>query len=198
VSVYSNIVILSTSALLVGDLVPTHAQIDCSLAPPVLRVGLPAKRSSSAVPSGFLISPQQISGSHRSTASGSVTQSSAAISDPPFLRRPIPFDSHSLELTHAGRNMLKRAADWLRQHREARILIVGSCDSGGSDTCTHALAEGRGAAVRKFLEGSGIDSDQIVGVKAWDNLDQSCRTSDVECQQFNRTARIFLAGSVAH
>jgi hypothetical protein len=78
--------------------------------------------------------------------------------------------------------MLKRAADWLRQHREARILIVGSCDSGGSDTCTHALAEGRGAAVRKFLEGSGIDSDQIVGVKAWDNLDQSCRTSDVECQ----------------
>lgn len=149
-------------------------------------------------PSGSLFSQQQASGLNRPKTSGTVAQAaSVAISDAPFLRHPIQFDPNSLELTVAGKNMLKRAAAWLRQHREARILIVGSCDSGGSETCTRTLAEARGAVVRKFLGGSGLDSDQIVGVKGWDNLDQSCQTSDIECRQFNRSARIFMASSVA-
>lgn len=150
------------------------------------------------MPSGSLFRQQRASGLNRFKASGTVSQAaSVAISDPPFLRHPIQFGSNRLELTVAGRNMLKRAAAWLRQHREARILIVGSCDSGGSETCTRTLAEARGAVVRKFLGSSGIDSDQIVGVKGWDNLDQSCQTSAIECQQFNRSVRIFMASSVA-
>jgi len=149
------------------------------------------------VPSESLFSQQEASGLNPSKASGTVSPAaSVAISDPPFLRHPIQFGPNSLELTAAGRNMLKRAAAWLRQHREVRILIVGSCDSGGSETCKHALAEARGAVVRKFLGSSGISSDQIVGVKGWDNLDQSCQTSDIECQQFNRSVRIFMASSV--
>jgi outer membrane protein OmpA-like peptidoglycan-associated protein len=150
------------------------------------------------VPSESLFSQQQPSGLNPSKASGAVSPApSVAISDPPFLKHPIQFGPNSLELTVAGRNMLKRAAAWLQLHREARILIVGSCDSGGSETCTRTLAEARGAVVRKFLGSSGIDSDQIVGVKGWDNLDQSCQTSDIECRQFNRSARIFMASSVA-
>ena len=197
-SVYSNIVILGTSVLFAGDLMLTHGRTACSLSPPVLQTGLPAKSNPSVVPSGSLFSQQPASRSNSSKASGTVSQAaSEAISGPPFLRHPIQFGPNSLELTVAGRNMLKRAAAWLRQHREARILIVGSCDSGGSEICTHTLAEARGAAVRKFLGSSGIDSDQIVGVKGWDNLDQSCQTSDIECQQFNRSARIFMASSVA-
>jgi len=118
------------------------------------------------------------------------------VSNPPFLRQPILFGPNSLELTVAGKNTLKRAAVWLRQHHEARILIVGSCDVSGSETCTHALAEARGGVIQKFLGSSGID-DQIVGVKGWDNLDEGCQTSDIGCQQLNRSARIFMAGSVA-
>ena len=196
-SLYSNIVILGTSVLFAGDLLPIHDRAAFSLAPPVLQAGLPAKMSPGVLPSGFLLSQQLSSGLNRSKASGTVTQASVASSDPPFLRRPIQFGPNSVELTVAGRNMLKRATDWLRQHREARILIVGSCDSGGSETCTHILAAARGAVVRKFLGSSGIDSDQIVGVKGWDNLDQSCQTSDIECQQVNRSVRIFMASSVA-
>ncbi len=197
-SVYSHIVILGTSVLFAGDLLPIQGRTACSPAPLVLQVGLPAKRSPSVVPSESLFSQQQASGLNLSKASGTVSSAaSVAISDPPFLRHPIQFGPNSLELTAAGRNMLKRAAAWLRQHREARILIVGSCDSGGSEICTHTLAEARGAAVRKFLGSSGLDSDQIVGVKGWDNLDQSCQTSDIECQQFNRSVRIFIASSVA-
>ena len=150
------------------------------------------------VPSESLFSQQQASGLNLSKASGTVSSAaSVAISDPPFLRHPIQFGPNSLELTAAGRNMLKRAVAWLRQHREARILIVGSCDSGGSETCTRTLAEARGAVVRKFLGASGIDSDQIVGVKGWERVDQSSQTSDIECQQFSRSARIFMASSVA-
>ena len=197
VSVYSNIVILGTSVLFAGDLLVTHGRTACSLAPPILQAGLPAKRSPSVVPSESLFSQQQASGLNRSKAPVPPA-ASVAISDPPFLRHPIQFGPNSLELTVAGRNMLKRAAAWLQLHREARILIVGSCDSGGSETCTRTLAEARGAVVRKFLGTAGIDSDQIVGVKGWDNLDQSCQTSDIECQQFNRSVRIFMVSSVAH
>ncbi len=121
----------------------------------------------------------------------------ASIVAPPFLRRPILFDPNSLEPSLAGKNMLRRAAAWLGEHREARVLIVGSCDSSGSETCTHTFAEARGAAIRKFLQSSGITSDQVVGVKGWDNLDHGCRLGDIKCQQFNRSVRIFMASSAA-
>lgn len=138
------------------------------------------------------------SSSNRSKAASPVSQATfVAPSDPPFLKRAIRFGPNSLELTVQGKDMLKRTADWLRQHQAARILIVGSCDVGGSETCNHALAEARGRVVRKFQGSSGIASDQIVGVKGWDNLAQSCPASDISCRQFNRSARIFVAISVA-
>lgn len=197
-SVYSNIVILGTSALLAGDPLPIQGRTACCSAPAVLRAGLLAKRGLTLAPSGSLFSPQQASGLNRSKAGATVSQAvPVAISDPPFLKHPIQFGPNSLEPTVADRNMLKRTADWLRQHREARILIVGSCDSGGSETCTHTLAEARGAVVHKFLRSAGIDPDQIVGVKVWDSLDQSCQESEVDCKRFNRSARIFMASSVA-
>jgi outer membrane protein OmpA-like peptidoglycan-associated protein len=198
VGIYSNIVILSTSVLFAGDLWSARGRTACSLTPFVLQAVLPTKEGPSSPPSGPLSGRQQASKVNRSQPTGTVSQAGAAtISDPPFLRHPIQFGPNSLELTVAGKDMLKRAADWLRQHREARILIVGSCDVGGSETCTHALAEARGAVVRKFLGSSGIASDQIVGVKGWDNLAQSCPASDISCRQFNRSARIFMASSVA-
>ncbi len=141
---------------------------------------------------------RQASGLSRSKTSATVAQpASVSISNPPFLRNPILFGANSLELTVAGKNTLQRAAVWLRQHHEARILIVGSCDANGSETCTHALAEARGGVIQKFLGSYGIDSNQIVGVKGWDNLEKGCQTSDVVCQQSNRNARIFMAGTVA-
>ena len=196
-SAYSNIVILGTALLFAGDLLPIHDRTTRSLSSLVLPGVLLAKRGSTLAASGSFISQQQTSGLNDSKTSGTIAQASLPISDPPFLRHPIPFAANSLELDIAARNTLKRAAACLQRHREARILIVGSCDSGGSETCTHMLAEARGAAVQKFLRTAGIASDQIVGVKGWDSLDRSCRASEVECQRVNRSARIFMASSVA-
>jgi len=193
VSIYSNIVILSTSVLLASDLWSARRRTVCLLTPTVLQAVLPPRAGASVGPSGSLLSQQPASQLSRSKASGA----SAAVSDPPFLRHPIRFATNSLELDLEAKSMLKRTAGWLRQHGEARILIVGSCDSGGSETCTHTLAEARAAAVQKFLGSAGIHSDQIVGVKGWDSLDQGCLTSDGECQKTNRSARIFIASPVA-
>ena len=196
-SAYSNIVIFGTALLLASHLLPIYDRTTRSLLSPAWPAGLLARRGPTFAPPGSFIGQQQTSGLNDPKTSGTVAHPSVAISDPPFLRHPIPFAPNSLELDMAARNALKRAAGWLQQHRDARILIVGSCDSGGSETCTHTLAEARGVAVQKFLGSGGINSDQIVGVKGWDSVDQSCRASEVECQRLNRSARIFMASSVA-
>ena len=196
--IYSNILIFATSVLLAGDLPLKRSHAVCSLTAPGSQVAFLKMRRPTLVPSRVFLS-QQEPGSRleQSKTSRSVAQSAAvSIVDPPFLRHPILFDPNSLEPSLVGRNMLKRAATWLREHREARVLIVGSCDSSGSETCTHALAEGRGAAIKKLLGSSGIGSDQVVAVKGWDNLDHSCRPAEIKCQQLSRSARIFMASSV--
>ena len=197
-SVYSNIVILGTSVLFAGDMLPKLNCTTCSLAPHVLQVGFPSKGCPNVVARGFLFSQQNRAPAvNRSSAAVTATpQASMSTSDPPFLRHPILFGPNSIELTAAGRDVLKRSAAWLQQHHEVRILIVGSCDSSGSETCTPTLAEARGRVAKKFLGSSGIDSEQIVGVKAWDNPDHSCQTSDIKCQQSDRSARMFMASSV--
>lgn len=193
-SAYSNILIFATSVLLAGNLSPKQTSTAYS---PVLQAESLAAGSPSAAPSGTLFAQQTLGVNPYETSATVAQPASVSTSTPPFLGRPILFGANSLELTLAGKNTLKRAAVWLRQHQEARILIVGACDVSGSETCTHALAEARGGVIRKFLGSSGVDSAQIVGVKGWDNPDKGCRTSDINCQQFNRSARIFMAGSVA-
>ncbi len=193
-SAYSNILILGTSVFLAGDLSPKQTLTAYA---PALQAESLAAGSLSGTPSGSVLARQTF-GLNRSKTSATVAQpTSVSSSNPPFLRHPFLFDPNGLELTVAGRNTLKRAAAWLRQHQEARILIVGSCDGSGSETCTHALAEARGGVIQKLLATSGVDSAQIVGVKGWDNLDKACQTSDVGCQQSNRSARIFMARSIA-
>lgn len=193
-SAYSNILILGTSVFLAGDLSPKQNRTAYA---PALQAESLMAGSPSGAPSGTLLARQTF-GLNPSKTSATVAQpTSVSTSNPPFLRHPILFGPNGLELTLAGRNTLKRAAAWLRQHQEARILIVGSCDGSGSETCTRALAEARGGVIQKLLATSGVDSAQIVGVKGWDNLDTACQTSDSGCQQSNRSARIFMAGSIA-
>ena len=111
----------------------------------------------------------------------------------PFLKHALLFDPDSAELSAARTNALKRAGAWLHEHRETRILIVGFCDSSGSETCTPALAERRGTVARQYLIRFGAAPDQIAGVKGWENLNGTCRAGVTECQRQNRSARLFMA-----
>ena len=115
-----------------------------------------------------------------------------ASQEPSFLKLPILFTPNRLNLTATSRNTLNCAAAWLREHHLARILIVGYCDSSGSEACTTALAERRAEVVRQFLMSLGTRTDQIAGVKGWENLDQPCHSNTRECQRQNRSVRLFL------
>jgi outer membrane protein OmpA-like peptidoglycan-associated protein len=163
----------------------------------VLQVELLNNNRPTMLAFGLLLSQRkQASEVERSATSVALAQpDSASNPEAPFLRRPILFDPNSLEPCAAGRNILKRAATWLHEHGEARVLIVGSCDTSGSESCTHALAEARAAAIQRFLEVSGVRSEQIVGIKGWDNVDHSCRPTEIKCQQLSRSAQMFMASS---
>jgi outer membrane protein OmpA-like peptidoglycan-associated protein len=112
------------------------------------------------------------------SATRAVHQPSLAAT-PPFVRHPVLFGQNSQEVNAAGSNTLQQAATWLKAHADSRVLIVGSCDTSGSESCTLALAEARGVVVRKFLENCGVSPDQVVGVKGWNNADHDCRPNDV-------------------
>lgn len=199
VPIYSNIIILAASVFVAGDLMsPKLGHAGRSLVAPASQGAFFGMKSPTAVPFRAFLRQQELGPrlAQSKTSSTVAPPATVSIADPPFLRHPILFDPNSLEPNPIGKNLLKRAATWLREHREARVLIVGSCDSSGSETCTHALAEARGAAILEFLQRSGIRSDQVVGVKGWDNLEHNCPPAEIKCQQLSRSARIFIAGSL--
>jgi len=131
------------------------------------------------------------------SSSGVSQPKSSGIHKPPFLKYAFLFDPESAELSVESRGAVKRAGAWLREHPGARILVVGFCDSSGSETCTPSLAERRGAVVRQSLVRFGVAPDQIAGVKGWSTADRECRTDTAKCQQVNRSAAIFIASSAA-
>lgn len=129
-------------------------------------------------------------------SSGISQPKSGGIREPPFLKHAFLFDPDSVELSAESRSAIRRAATWLREHREIRILIVGFCDPSGSEECTHALAERRGTVVEQLLVKYGGSSSQIVAAKGWEWAEPVCAAVTPACQAMNRRARIFIAGPV--
>jgi outer membrane protein OmpA-like peptidoglycan-associated protein len=127
------------------------------------------------------------------TANADPQFSSLGIDEPPFLGHALLFAPDSTEVSAGNTDALKRAASWLGEHHEARVLVVGFCDPSGSEICTDTLARKRGAVVRKYLLSFGARSDQIAGVKVWETVGRDCSADTGECQQLNRSAQIFVA-----
>ena len=70
-----------------------------------------------------------------------------------------PFDQFSL--SDDARGILQKNADWLRSHREARILIEGHCDGRGTVEYNLALGERRAQSVKDYLVNLGIPEDRL-------------------------------------
>jgi peptidoglycan-associated lipoprotein len=70
-----------------------------------------------------------------------------------------PFDQFSL--SDEARGILQKNADWLRSHREARILIEGHCDGRGTVEYNLALGERRAQSVKDYLVNLGIPEDRL-------------------------------------
>jgi outer membrane protein OmpA-like peptidoglycan-associated protein len=113
---------------------------------------------------------------------------------PHFLKRSVLFEPNSLSLTSESEKRLALDAVWLRMHPEIRTVVVGFCDTLGSEECTHELAEQRATVMGQLLVKYGVRSSQIVGVKGWEKADAVCKAATPSCQEMNRRARIFIAG----
>lgn len=116
---------------------------------------------------------------------------------PPYFRGRVFFSPDSVALLADGVRMLRHTARWLREHPNARILIVGLCDPTGSEACHRSLAQARGKVVRRFLVSQGVPESQIEGVLGWERAAEPCRAPAETCQRLNRTTRVFVASAIA-
>jgi len=148
------------------------------------RVGLP----DGSLPSQVARSQQALQCYHRPRS---------PVPEPPFVRHPFLFDVNSYVLPRGTRGVLAASVIWLELHPNVRVLIVGTCDSSGSEVCTRDLALARGLAIRNMLDAAGIDPRQLVAVRAWNSPDQLCRWGQAGCQQQDRSAWIFVASPIA-
>lgn len=196
VSAFLQTLWLTTALLGTIGVVPRTYLGPCSSLPPTLELGRLPVDLPTQVTVNRIAAQREADSTPEATAPAIVRSNSTANPQAPFLRRPIWFDPNSLELNSQATNALHRDASWLKVHGESRILIVGSCDKSGSESCTHALAEARGTAVKKFLESCGVSPDQIVGVKGWDIADHDCRPGS-KCQQRGRSTQLLLARSAS-
>ena len=153
------------------------------------------KGQQTAVPSLFI--PERAAHLSASKASLPSHDRAHAGVTPPFLRHPFLFGTNSARLTRQNRRVLAASIEWLELHPTARILVVGTCDSTGSEACSRELAQARGKAIKEILDDDGRHTSQITGVRVWDNLDRRCHPTQSECQRLDRSAWIFVASSIA-
>ena len=118
---------------------------------------------------------------------------------PSYFDQKVFFAQNSAALSAMSRHLLAITAQWLREHQDDRIVIVGLCDLTGSERCDHSLAKSRAAAVEEFLLAEGVQASQIEAVLGWEGAknEEGCATTNRRCQRLNRTARLFIAGSLA-
>ncbi len=73
-----------------------------------------------------------------------------------------PYDSFSLD--SAAKDALKNNATILKEKTSIQIQVEGHCDSRGGVQYNIALGEKRANAVKKYLEGMGIDSNRVTTI----------------------------------
>lgn len=78
-----------------------------------------------------------------------------------FESENIYFDFDKSDLKPPARGILRKKADWLRQHPDYTVRIAGNCDERGTSEYNLALGERRANSAKKFLANLGISGDRI-------------------------------------
>lgn len=99
------------------------------------------------------------SGDHHSEA---LNLSSQLLAEGHVILEDLVFNSGSVRLGQGAVQSLEELAQFLKDHPEARVLIVGHTDTVGSLASNRSLSERRAEAVRgALIENSGIDSARV-------------------------------------
>jgi peptidoglycan-associated lipoprotein len=75
--------------------------------------------------------------------------------------RTIYFGYDSDQLSGESRDTLRANADWLKSHRDVKVVIEGHCDERGTIEYNLALGEKRASAAREHLATLGVERLRI-------------------------------------
>jgi len=81
-----------------------------------------------------------------------------------FENEKIYFDFDKSDLKPESQAILKKKADWLREHPEYSLRIEGNCDERGTNEYNLALGERRANSAKKFLVALGIAEERIATI----------------------------------
>lgn len=101
------------------------------------------------------------------------------------------FDFDKADIRPDARVALTQTAEFLREYKEARVLIEGHCDERGSTEYNLGLGDRRANAAKEFLVSLGIDASRIRTI-SYGKERPFCFESNEECWQENRRAHFVL------
>ncbi|MBW2096310.1 MAG: peptidoglycan-associated lipoprotein Pal [Deltaproteobacteria bacterium] len=81
-----------------------------------------------------------------------------------FENEKIYFDFDKSDLKPEAQAVLKKKADWLREHPAYSLRIEGNCDERGTNEYNLALGERRANSAKKFLVALGIAEQRIATI----------------------------------
>jgi peptidoglycan-associated lipoprotein len=101
------------------------------------------------------------------------------------------FDYDSYEIRPDGQQSISKAAAYLNQHPEIKIVIGGYCDDRGSAEYNLALGENRANSAKQALVNAGIAASRI-RVVSYGKEKQFCTDETESCWQQNRRAQFSI------
>jgi len=78
-----------------------------------------------------------------------------------FINEDIFFEFDSSVLSADSQELLRRKADWMREHPMVSVIIEGHCDARGTNEYNLALGERRAQSVKSFIADLGIEGGRM-------------------------------------
>ena len=105
----------------------------------------------------------------------------------------VRFAYDSYEIDSAGRDVLARNQEWLRQNPRAKVELEGHADSRGTIEYNLALGAKRAKAVKDYLVTQGIAADRLSTISYGKEL-PLCHDENETCWARNRRVHAVILG----
>ena len=105
--------------------------------------------------------------------------------------KDVHFAFDSYEVDAAGKEVLKRNAEWLQAHQEVRVEVEGHADERGTNEYNMALGERRARSAADYLRSLGVSGERLSTVSYGEELPLDPRHNE-EAWAKNRRAHFSI------
>jgi len=112
----------------------------------------------------------------------------AVVTPPGAPLQDVYYEFDSVQLVTDAQEVLKKNAEWLKAHPQARVEVEGHCDDIGSAEYNLALGAKRAQVAKDFLVSQGVSADRLVTI-SYGKEAPACFEATEECRVKNRRAR---------